>query len=216
VLVEDALFATLDPTTRRDQTADGRVYTLTDTVGFVRHLPHQLVEAFRSTLEEVAQADLLVHVVDGSDPLPEEQIKAVREVLVEIGEQHGGVMPPELLVINKLDAAGDLQLARLRHLLPEAVFVSARTGEGIDRLRAAIAERLPRPHHELEVLVPYTESGLAARVHAQGHVLAEEHLEAGTWLRARVPEELAATLRDYRVRPSDGLGEIRTGRASTG
>ncbi|MDT7592078.1 MAG: GTPase, partial [Pseudonocardiales bacterium] len=154
VLVEDSLFATLDPTTRRNQTADGRAYTLTDTVGFVRHLPHQLVEAFRSTLEEVAQADVLLHVVDGSDPMPEEQIKAVREVLAEIGEQHGGSMPPELLVINKVDTADQLQLARLRHLLPDAVFVSARSGIGMDRLREVIAQRLPRPHYELEVLLP--------------------------------------------------------------
>src|ERR1700754_1649990 len=139
VLVEDALFATLDPTTRRTSTADGRTYTLTDTVGFVRHLPHQLVEAFRSTLEETADADLLVHVVDASDPLPEDQIKAVRQVLVEIGEQHAGAMPKELLVVNKTDAAGDLQLARLRHLLPDAVFVSARRGDGVEKLR----ERLP-------------------------------------------------------------------------
>jgi GTP-binding protein HflX len=121
VLVDDALFATLDPTTRRTSTEDGRVYTLTDTVGFVRHLPHQLVESFRSTLEETADADLLVHVVDASDALPEDQIKAVRQVLVEIGEtKAAGTMPQELLVVNKTDAAGDLQLARLRHLLPDA------------------------------------------------------------------------------------------------
>src|SRR3954466_14481524 len=127
VLVENALFATLDPTIRRASTADGRTYTLTDTVGFVRHLPHQLVEAFRSTLEETAGSDLLVHVVDASDALPEDQIKAVRQVLVEVGEEHGR-MPHELLVVNKVDTAGDLALARLRHLLPEAVFVSARRG----------------------------------------------------------------------------------------
>jgi GTP-binding protein HflX len=204
VLVEDSLFATLDPTTRRNQTADGRAYTLTDTVGFVRHLPHQLVEAFRSTLEEVAQADLLVHVVDGSDPMPEEQIKAVREVLAEIGGQHGGSMPPELLVINKVDTADQLQLARLRHLLPDAVFVSARSGIGMDRLREVIAQRLPRPHYELEVLLPYTEGGLAARIHEHGQVLAEEHRAEGTWLRARVSEDLAAALRDYRVAAATG------------
>ena len=144
MLVEDALFATLDPTTRRASTADGRTYTLTDTVGFVRHLPHQLVEAFRSTLEETAAADLLVHVVDASDTLPEEQIAAVREVLVEIGAEYGA-MPHELLVVNKIDAADDLQLARLRHLLPDAVFVSAQRGDGIahpagaDRRAAAAA-----------------------------------------------------------------------------
>jgi GTP-binding protein HflX len=199
VLVEDALFATLDPTTRRFRTDDGRAYTLSDTVGFVRHLPHQLVEAFRSTLEEVATADLLLHVVDGSDPMPEEQIGAVREVLAEIGEQHGGVMPPELLVVNKVDAAGALRLARLRHRLPDAVFVSARTGEGLDRLRAAVAARLPEACREVEVLVPYADGALAARVHEHGQVLDEEHRAEGTWLRARVSDELAGALRAYRV-----------------
>ena len=164
VLVEDALFATLDPTTRRTSTADGRGYTLTDTVGFVRHLPHQLVEAFRSTLEETAEADLLLHVVDAADALPEDQIKAVREVLVEIGEQRDGAMPRELLVVNKIDAAGELQLARLRHVLPDAVFVSARTGEGIERLRARIAELLPRPEVEVERAAA-VRAGVAGRPH---------------------------------------------------
>jgi GTP-binding protein HflX len=197
VLVEDALFATLDPTTRRASTADGRTYTLTDTVGFVRHLPHQLVEAFRSTLEETADADLLVHVVDASDALPEEQIKAVREVLVEIGDSRDGTMPAELLVVNKTDAAGDLALARLRHLLPEAVFVSARRGDGVDKLRARIAELLPRPEVDIELLVPYTEGALVARVHAEGDVLAEEHTPEGTRLHARVGAELASAVLPY-------------------
>ena len=197
VLVEDALFATLDPTTRRHRTADGRGYTLTDTVGFVRHLPHQLIEAFRSTLEEAAQADLLVHVVDGSDPLPEEQIAAVHEVLAQVADEQGVTMPPELLVINKVDSADDLRLARLRHGLPGAVFVSARTGLGMNRLRSIIADRLPRPEHQVEVVLPYTEGGLAARVHEHGQVVAEEHRAEGTWLRARVSEDLAAALRPY-------------------
>jgi GTPase len=196
VLVEDALFATLDPTTRRATTDDGRTYTLTDTVGFVRHLPHQLVEAFRSTLEETAAADLLVHVVDASDALPEEQIAAVRGVLAEIGAEHGA-MPRELLVVNKIDAAGDLQLARLRHLLPEAVFVSARRGDGIPLLRERIAELLPRPEVELELLVPYPQGSLVARVHAEGEVLAEEHTPEGTVLRARVGAELAPLVLPY-------------------
>ena len=130
MLVEDALFATLDPTVRRSQTPDGREYTLADTVGFVRHLPHQLVEAFRSTLEEVADSDLILHVVDGSDADPEGQIAAVREVLGEIGALH----VPELLVINKVDAADEDTLTRLRRVAPDAVFVSARTGP---RARAA-------------------------------------------------------------------------------
>jgi len=201
VLVEDALFATLDPTTRRTTTADGRVYTLTDTVGFVRHLPHQLVEAFRSTLEETAQADLLVHVVDASDAFPEEQIKAVRQVLVDIGEEYGA-MPQELLVVNKTDAAGDLQLARIRHLLPDAVFVSARRGDGMERLRERIAGMLPRPEVELELLVPFTQGSLVARVHAEGEVLEEDHTPEGTRLRARVAPDLATAVLPYAVSPT--------------
>ncbi len=197
VLVEDALFATLDPTTRRASTSDGRTYTLTDTVGFVRHLPHQLVEAFRSTLEETADADLLVHVVDASDAMPEEQIKAVRHVLVEIGENRTGTMPRELLVVNKTDAAGDLQLARLRHLLPDAVFISARRGDGVDKLQARIAELLPRPEVDVELLVPYAQGALVARVHSQGEVLAEEHTPDGTRLHARVGAELATAVLPY-------------------
>lgn len=197
VLVEDALFATLDPTTRKAATADGRTYTLTDTVGFVRHLPHQLVEAFHSTLEETADADLLVHVVDASDALPEEQIKAVREVLVEVGETSHGPMPRELLVVNKTDAAGDLALARLRHLLPDAVFVSARRGDGMDKLAARIAELLPRPEVDLELLVPYSAGSLVARVHSEGEVLSEEHTPDGTRLHARVGPELASAVLPY-------------------
>jgi GTP-binding protein HflX len=196
VLVENALFATLDPTTRRTSTADGRTYTLTDTVGFVRHLPHQLVEAFRSTLEETAEADLLVHVVDASDALPEDQIKAVRQVLVEIGEEHGA-MPRELLVVNKTDAAGDLPLARLRHLLPEAVFVSAHTGDGVARLRERIAELLPTPEVEVELLLPYVQGSLVARVHAEGEVVSEDHTPDGTRMRARVGAELATAVLPY-------------------
>jgi GTPase len=201
VLVEDALFATLDPTTRRTSTVDGRVYTLTDTVGFVRHLPHQLVEAFRSTLEETAQADLLVHVVDASDAFPEEQIKAVRQVLVDIGQEYGA-MPQELLVVNKTDAAGDLQLARIRHLLPEAVFVSARRGDGMEKLRERIAGMLPRPEVELDMLVPFTEGSLVARVHAEGEVLEEDHTPEGTRLRARVAPDLATVVLPYAVSPT--------------
>ncbi|MEQ3553976.1 GTPase HflX [Pseudonocardia nematodicida] len=199
VLVEDALFATLDPTTRKAETPDGRAYTLTDTVGFVRHLPHQLVEAFRSTLEEAADADLLVHVVDGSDPLPADQVAAVRQVLVEIGEERGDTMPPELLVINKTDAAGDLALARLRHAQPEAVFVSAHRGDGIEKLRERIAERLPRPEYEVDLLLPYTEGALVARLHDEGDVLAEEHTPEGTRLRARVGPDLGSAVLSYAV-----------------
>ncbi|HVU74948.1 MAG TPA: GTPase HflX [Mycobacteriales bacterium] len=193
VLVEDALFATLDPTTRRAQTQDGRTYTLTDTVGFVRHLPHDLVEAFRSTLEEVTRADLVVHVVDGSDPAPEEQLSAVREVFGDIG----AARLPELVVVNKVDAADPLVLARLRRVLPDAVFVSARTGEGLAELLAAIAGALPRPAVVVDVLIPYSAGRLTSRVHDEGELISEEHTGDGTRLRARVPARLAHELAAY-------------------
>ena len=199
VLVEDALFATLDPTTRRSQTPDGLPYTLTDTVGFVRHLPHQIVEAFRSTLEEAADADLLLHVVDGSDARPEWQVSAVREVLGQIGGELDRSMPAELVVVNKTDAADEVALARLRNLLPGALFVSARTGDGVTALREQIASRLPMPNLLVEVLVPYTRGGLVARVHAEGEVLAEEHTAEGTALKARVRGDLAGALEAFAV-----------------
>src|SRR3954466_3450558 len=187
VLVEDALFATLDPTVRRSFTPDGRVFTVADTVGFVRHLPHQLVEAFRSTLDEVSDADLLLHVVDGSDPDPEGQLAAVRLVLGEIGATD----VPEQVVVNKIDAADERMLARLHRREPEAVFVSARTGEGLDDLRSVLAERLPRPDVDVDVLVPYDRGDLVARVHDEGEVLSAEHTGIGTRLHARVPTALA-------------------------
>jgi GTP-binding protein HflX len=193
VLVEDALFATLDPTTRRATTADGRVYTLSDTVGFVRHLPHQIVEAFRSTLEEVAEADLVVHVVDGAHPDPQEQVRAVREVLGEVGADR----LPELLVVNKTDAADEETLLHLKRLWPEAVFVSAHRGRGIDDLRTAIEQRLPRPAVELRVVLPYERGDLVARLHRQGEVLSTAHLPEGTMLHVRVNEALAAELTAY-------------------
>ncbi|MGW0502038.1 GTPase HflX [Micromonospora sp. NPDC003241] len=193
VLVEDALFATLDPTTRRSTTADGRVYTLSDTVGFVRHLPHQIVEAFRSTLEEVAEADLVVHVVDGAHPDPQEQVRAVREVLGEVGADR----LPELLVVNKTDAADEETLLHLKRLWPEAIFVSAHRGRGIDELRTAIEQRLPRPAVELRVVLPYERGDLVARLHRQGEVLSTAHLAEGTMLHVRVNEALAAELSTY-------------------
>ena len=200
VLVQDALFATLDPTTRRASTPQGRDYTLTDTVGFVRHLPHQLVEAFRSTLEETADADLVLHVVDGADPMPERQVNAVREVLAEITERRDTSMPPELVVVNKIDNADELVLSRLRCLLPEASFVSAQTGAGINDLLQRIADALPQPQIEVDALVPWTQGALVARVHAEGELLATDHTEDGTRLRARVRPDLAGALAEYVVR----------------
>ena len=193
VLVQDALFATLDPTVRRSQTPDGRDYTLTDTVGFVRHLPHQLVDAFRSTLEEVAAADLLLHIVDGSDPDPLGQIDAVRVVLSEID----AAAVPELIVVNKIDAMTPDDVITLRRALPGASWVSARTGEGIDALREVLAARLPHPDVDVDVLVPYDRGDLVARVHRDGEVLSEEHLASGTRLVARVDGSLAAALGEF-------------------
>src|SRR3954469_16860340 len=195
VLVEDALFATLDPTTRRTQTGDGRVYTMSDTVGFVRHLPHQLVEAFRSTLEEVADSDLILHVVDGSHPDPEGQITAVREVLAEIGADK----VPELIVINKADIADPLVVARLRQREPHSVVVSAQTGEGIDEALAAVEADLPRPAVEVAALVPYARGDLLDRLHQYGEIESLEHTGEGTVVRGRAHADLAGELAAYAV-----------------
>lgn len=197
VLVENALFATLDPTVRRAQTADGRVYTLADTVGFVRNLPHQLVEAFRSTLEEVADADLVLHVVDASHPDPEGQIAAVRHVFADIP---GAMDVPEIIVLNKADLAEPEAIARLRSREHGVVVVSAHTGEGIDELQQMIADQLPRPGVSVEVVVPYDRGDLVHRVHEHGEIDVEEHTEAGTLLRGRVDAGLAAELEAVSVR----------------
>ena len=195
VLVEDALFATLDPTTRRTTTADGRVYTMSDTVGFVRHLPHQLVEAFRSTLEEVADADLLLHVVDGSHPNPEGQIAAVREVLADIDATD----VRELIVINKADAADPMVIARLQAREPHTVVVSARTGQGIAEALARVESELPRPAVEFEVLLPYSRGDLVDRIHRLGEIESLEHTADGTLVHGRAPESLAGELAAYAV-----------------
>ncbi|GAA4678110.1 GTPase HflX [Streptomyces youssoufiensis] len=193
VLVENALFATLDPTVRRAETPSGRLYTLADTVGFVRHLPHHLVEAFRSTMEEVADSDLILHVVDGSHPAPEEQLAAVREVIRDVG----AVDVPEIVVVNKADAADPVVLQRLLRIEPHAIAVSARSGQGLAELLALIDAELPRPSVEIEVLVPYTRGDLVSRTHAEGEVISEEHTSEGTLLKARVHAELAAELQPY-------------------
>jgi GTP-binding protein HflX len=190
VLVEDALFATLDPAVRRAETPSGRAYTLTDTVGFVRHLPHQLVDAFRSTLEETAEADLILHVVDGSDAEPEAQIAAVRGVLAEIGA--GQVR--ELVVVNKIDSADPVALQGLRAREPGGLSISAKTGAGLAALRDAVEAALPRLDVQVKVTVPYSRGDLVARAHAEGEVLTAEHSADGTLLEARVPPGLAAQL----------------------
>lgn len=197
VLVENALFATLEPTTRRGQLSDGREFVLTDTVGFVRHLPTQLVEAFRSTLEEVVDAELLLHVVDGSDVNPLAQINAVRAVVNDVVAETDAQAPPELLVVNKIDAADGLVLAQLRRALPGAVFVSARTGEGLDRLQARLAEMITPRDTVVDVTIPYSRGDLVNRVHAEGRVDAIEHMESGTRVKARVPLALAGSLVEF-------------------
>ncbi|MFF0742351.1 GTPase HflX [Streptomyces sp. NPDC004111] len=193
VLVENALFATLDPTVRRAETPSGRLYTLADTVGFVRHLPHHIVEAFRSTMEEVGDSDLILHVVDGSHPAPEEQLAAVREVIRDVG----ALDVPEIVVINKADAADPVVLQRLLRIEKRAIAVSARSGQGIEELLELIDRELPRPAVEIDALVPYTQGGLISRVHAEGEVLSEEHTAEGTLLKARVHPELAAEFEPF-------------------
>ena len=191
LMVQDALFATLDPTVRRAETSDGRLYTLTDTVGFVRNLPHELVEAFRSTLEEVAGADLVVHVVDAAHPDPLGQVAAVRTVLADIP---GALEVPELIALNKADLADGVALAALRTRLPGAVAVSARTGRGLEELRGRIEEMLPRPDVAVDVVVPYSRGDLVARVHADGEIDSIDYGPEGTRVRARVDAPLAAEL----------------------
>jgi GTP-binding protein HflX len=192
VLVENALFATLDPTVRKSQTSEGRVYTLSDTVGFVRHLPHQLIDAFKSTLEEVSGADLIVHVVDGSHPDPFEQIRAVREVITEIG----GADIPEIIAINKVDTADpDVVMDILRREKNSFAF-SARTGFGIEGLIRAIEKSLPHPNVEINALIPYERGDLVSAVHERGEILSEEYVETGTQMRALVDGGLAKAIED--------------------
>ena len=195
VLVEDALFATLDPTVRRAETADGRGFTVADTVGFVRHLPHQLVEAFRSTLEEVAQADLIVHVVDGSDAEAASQLATVREVFADID----ALDVPELVVINKADIADPDVLAQLRRAEPTACVVSARTGAGLAELRERLAELLPRPDIPVTLLIPFANGDVVSRVHQHGEIKAVSHTAEGTRMEARLPAWLAGEVASYAV-----------------
>jgi GTP-binding protein HflX len=200
VLVDNSLFATLDPAVRKARLPGGGQFTLTDTVGFVRHLPHQLVDAFRSTLEEVADADLILHVVDSSDEDPRSQLRAVREVLAEIGARE----VPELVVFNKADLADEIVLKGLRLAEPQSVVVSARTGEGLEGLLVQVERLLPRPSSEVTVLLPYARGDLLARAHSEGEVLSVEHTGSGTALTARVPPDLAYELDRFVVTPESG------------
>jgi len=187
VLVENALFATLDPTVRKSETSDGRVYTLSDTVGFVRHLPHQLIDAFKSTLEEVSESDLIVHVVDGSHPDPFEQIRAVRLVIDEIG----GKDIPEIIAINKVDIADPAIIMEILRKEPNSYAFSVRTGFGIEGLLHAIESSLPRPSVEINVVIPYDRGDLVHAIHERGEIFSEQYLPEGTSIHARVDGGLA-------------------------
>ena len=194
VLVENALFATLDPTVRKAQTPDGIGYTLSDTVRFVRSLPTQLVEAFRSTLEEVADADVILHVVDASHPDPEGQIRAVREVIADLDARR----IPEIIVLNKADAADPFILERMRQREPNHIIVSARTGEGIDELKQKIADTIPRPSILVKLLVPYDHGEVISRLHSwDAEIKRTEFVSDGTFITALVREDVAAELSEY-------------------
>jgi GTP-binding protein HflX len=193
VLVENALFATLDPTVRKTATPDGRPYTLADTVGFVRQLPHQLVEAFRSTFEEVTMSDVIVHVVDAAHEDPAQQIKTVRGVVEEVDAR--GI--PEIVVFNKADLIDKDRRMVLRIMEPDGVFVSAKTGEGIDELQQLIADTIPEPDVEVTAVIPYEHGELISMIHKSGHVLDTDYVESGTRIHARVSVEMAARIGQF-------------------
>lgn len=198
-VVENRLFSTLDPTTRRLELAGGERALVTDTVGFVRRLPHQLVEAFKSTLEEVVDADLLLHVVDASAPDVEAQVDAVRDVLREIGAADR----PEQLVLNKIDVASPGALGALRTEHDAPIAVSAVTGEGIEKLEAEIANRLRALDPVIELAVPFERGEVMAALHREGEILVEVSDERETRVRARIPESVLHRFRDFVVDADD-------------
>jgi GTP-binding protein HflX len=193
VLVQNALFATLDPTVRRSETRDGRTYTLSDTVGFVKHLPHDLIDAFKSTLEEVSGADVIVHVVDGSHADPLGQIKAVRGVIADVG----GAKIPEIIALNKADIADPQVIAQVLIQEPDAYLISVHSGVGIEKLIRAIESSLPRPRIEIRTVLPYERGDLVSQIHEHGEILSQEYLPEGTSLHALVDGSLAHALEKY-------------------
>ena len=197
VLAEDRLFATLDPTTRRLSLPGGEPVLLTDTVGFVRRLPHGLVESFKSTLEVARTADFLVHVVDSSAADPEGQITAVHEVLAEIDARE----VPELVVFNKADLE-PAEAARLVSMYDGSVAVSARTGAGIERFLAALSDRLRSMARITELVVPYDRGDVLAAIRREGEVVSESYEDAGTRIRARLAEASVGRLADFVVAPA--------------
>ncbi len=203
VLVEDRLFSTLDPTTRRLALPGGETVLVSDTVGFVQRLPHQLVEAFRSTLDEVVDADLLLHVVDGASPDADAQIDAVRAVLDEIGAD----AVPELLVVNKTDVADADQVAEMIASHPDAIGVSAATGDGVDALLSVVAARLRALEPIVELFVPYDRGDVIAALHREGEVLVEVHDGGGTRVRARLPRTDLTRFEAFVVAPDRSVAE---------
>ena len=193
VLVQDQLFATLDSTIRKLELPHGHTALISDTVGFVRDLPHEVIEAFKSTLEEVAEADLLVHLVDASDADPDHQITAVHAVLDEIDADR----IDEIIVFNKTDAIDGTTLSRLTAIHPEAVFISARTGDGVEDLLDAIVAGLDAHTIELNLEIPYDRGDLLADLHNSADVLTTEHNETGTSVTVRLPHNEAARFRKY-------------------
>lgn len=193
VLVDDQLFSTLDATTRRVELSSGREAVLSDTVGFVRDLPHQLVESFRSTLEEAVDTDLLIHVVDSSADQPERQIAAVRETLESIGAHQ----IPELMVLNKADAVSQEVLTRLTNMHPDAVVVSAVAGTGLAALMGHVEEAVTPEAQDLELLIPFGRGDLVAHIHEVAEILSENHEEGGTRVKARVPVRYVSGLNEF-------------------
>ncbi len=195
VLVEDRLFSTLDATVRRVELPSGREALLFDTVGFVRDLPHQLVESFRSTLEEAVDTDLLLHVVDASADQPERQIAAVRQTLEAINAHQ----IPEKLVLNKVDVISAGALTRLTNLHPDAIVVSVAAGTGLEDLMSFVDQALTPETEDLELLIPFDRGDVVAHLHEMAEILSETHEEAGTHLKARVPTRHVAGLAEFRV-----------------
>jgi GTP-binding protein HflX len=206
VVVADQLFATLDPTVRRIELPSGRAATLSDTVGFVSKLPHDLVEAFRSTLEEVARATLVLHVADVASPELMQQIEAVRTVLHEIGAS----AVPEVLALNKVDLLSDLERERVANRFGDrGVPISSVTGEGLEELMLRIEDTLPRFPLEVTLLVPYGREEVTALLHREAEVLSEEAGESGVLVRARVGERVHAAVRELTHEPAPADPAVR-------
>lgn len=203
VLAEDKLFATLDPTTRRLALTSGTTLLLTDTVGFVRNLPHGLVEAFKATLEEAALADMLIHVADASDPEVEAHMQTTEKVLSEIGAG----MKKRILVLNKTDIADPEKIDQWTRIHGEGILVSAKTGEGLELLSKAIEQALTAEMGEYEFQFPHSEYSLVALIHREGSIFYEETTDTGTRIICRLPERILHRVEKYCVTHKDGGDE---------